>query len=187
MAEYQRLAGEMVDLARRNQWTAVDRLLVKLDATGQPHNPEVLMVYAQSAARRGDMALAKRYLERTLEAGEHEDAREWLTQIEERYSPVLLAADLPANYRLTPAKMPFEPEQSGAVRFAQNAILVDSLFRGLLPRGTYTFHPYGKQQGDGVFEIEVRGGRRSIDLRSHELPTKKDRRQRQKIDRKLAR
>lgn len=186
MAEYQRLADEMLGHARRGHWGAVERLLLKIEATGQPHTQEVLVIFAQSSARKGNLFDTKEQLEHALEIRDDEEIRTWLNRIDAVYSPVLLAADLPANYRLTTERKPFQLEERGAVEYAQVQILENSYFKGLLPRGSYTFGPYGQTEGNGVFPIEVRGGRTSIDLRTKDEPTAKDRRKRAKIDKLVA-
>lgn len=186
MAEYKRLETEILGLAQRGHWSAVDRLLEKLEDTGQPHTQEALVVYAQAASRRGDIFVAKQRLEQALSVRPDSDIDAWLQRIHDDYSPVLLAADLPANYRLTPERLPFLVEARSAVAFAQQAIIDESLFQGLLPRGNYTFHPYGQTEGNAVIPLEVRGGRRSIDLRTKDEPTAADRRKRARIDKKLS-
>lgn len=186
IAEYKRIEDEMILLAKRGNWGAIERMQPRLEATGQPYTPRVLVVLAQASANRGDILATRQFVETALEAGSDDELEAWVERLDKEYSPVLLAADLPANYRLTPGQMPFQPEQRAAVTFAQQQILEQSVFEGLLPRGSYRFAPYGQTEGDGVFALEVRGGRRSIDLRTKDEPTAADRRKRARIDRKLA-
>lgn len=185
-AEYQRLSDEMVRMAKAGNWTAVERSFSRMETIGHPHTFRVLVNAAHAARERGDIGLAR---ERLLEADQLEtdpDVKQWLWSIQQDYAPVFVAADLPANYRLVPAAMPFVPDKRRAVLFAQGQVVEDSAFKGLLPKGQYTFRPFEEEGGGHVFTFDLRRERPTIDLRTRETPTRRDRRRRARIDKRLA-
>jgi hypothetical protein len=186
-AEYLRLSEEMDRSATRANWVAVERLFAKLDEMGQPHTYAVLINAAQAARAVGDLATAKARLLQAHALKEDRSVAEWLWQIQEQYGPVLLAADLPANYRLVPKAMPFNPEHRRAVEFAQSRVLADSYFDGLLPLGQYVFAPYEPAADAVVFAFEARQNRQRFDVRTKDEPTRRDRKRRERIDRRLER
>jgi hypothetical protein len=185
-AEYVRLAEEMGRKAKKNNWVAVERTFGKLDAMGIPHSFTVLWNAAHAARHRGDILAARERLKKAAKIEENEDVANWLWDIQQDYGPVMVAADLPANYRLVPKKMPFEPTKRKAVEFGVKQVLENSYFDGLLPRGVYTFEPLGAPDDSPLsFDFTLRADRQRFDLRTREEPTRADRRKRARIDRKL--
>ena len=185
LAEYRRLSDELARAAKRNNWTAVDRLLQQLDDIGHPHTLAVLKIAAEANTVEGNVTGALGRLTTASMLDPDPVVTERLATLRATYGPVFLAADLPANYRLAPQSMPFEPERRAAVQFAVEQMREHGVYDGVLPHGTYVFAPYGVTSGPGVFRIDVRGDRRSIDLRTHEVITGADRRKRARIDRKI--
>ncbi len=185
-AEYVRLAEEMARQAKRNNWVAVERTYGKLDAMGLPHTFTVLWNAAHAARNQGNILAARERLKAAAKIEEKKELTDWLWDIQQDYGPVMVAADLPANYRLVPKKMPFEPEKRKAVEFGVEKVLEDSYFDGLLPRGIYTFEPLNAaDDSPRSFQFTLRADRQRFDLRTHEEPTRADRRKRARIDRKL--
>lgn len=174
-------------MAKVGNWPAVERSFVRLEAMGFPHTFKVLVNAAYSAREIGDIALAKERLHaaRTLEADKAVD--EWLWSIQQEYAPLMVAADLTDNYRLIPGAMPFSPEHRRAVEFAVEKVEEDGRFDGLLPKGTYTFEPFDESAPRPSFTFDLTHERPSVDLRTHPGPTKRDRRKRARIDKKMAR
>lgn len=186
-AEYQRLSEEMDRAAKRTNWVAVERLFASLEAMGQPHTFTVFVQAAQAARGQGDTATAKARLLKAAAIREDREVLDWLWQIQKEYGPVMLAADLPANYRLTTEAMPFNPEHRKSVEYAQNQVIEASMFDGLIPRGSYRFAPYRVEADSLVFDFEVRENPRRIDIRTKDEPTRADRKKRERIDRRIAR
>ncbi|MCB9674097.1 MAG: hypothetical protein H6737_03220 [Alphaproteobacteria bacterium] len=186
-AEYVRLAEEMYRATKRNNWTAVERLYGQLDEMGMPHTFQVLTNAAHAARNRGDITTAR---VRLIEASRIQDSKEikdWLWDIQNDFGPVKLAADLPANYRLECPGMPFEPLHRKAVEFAQQEIMEKSYFEGILPRTDYVFRPYGESdESRRTFKFSLRADKQTFDLRTHDEPTRADRKKRERIDRKIA-
>jgi hypothetical protein len=183
-AEYVRLSEEMYRAAKRNNWVAAERLYGKLDEMGMPHTFAVMVSGAHAARFRGDMTTARARLQQAAKIEESKEVMAWLWDIQNDYGPVKLAADLPANYRLECVSMPFEPEQRKAVEFAQQEILEKSYFEGILPRTEYVFKPFS---GDSPsFPFTLRADKQTFDLRTHEVPTGRDRKKRARIDKKIS-
>ena len=185
-AEYVRLAENMAMHAKRNNWVAVERTFQKLDEMGLPHTFTVLWNAAHAARNQGNIMGARDHLRAAAKLEEKKEVADWLWDIQQDYGPVMVAADLPANYRLIPEKMPFEPEKRKAVEYGVNEVLVDSYFDGLLPRGVYTFEPLDAPEGSPLsFRFTLRADRQRFDLRTHDEPTRADRKKRERIDKKL--
>lgn len=174
-------------MAEAGNWLAVERSFGRLDALGSPHTFDVLVNAAFSARERGDITLARKRLHDADALGDDPQVDEWLWTIEKDYAFVLVAADLMANYRLLPEQMPFSPEHRRAVQFAMQKVEHDGIFNGLLPKGAYRFEPVVPSERARTYAFDLRTERKSIDLRTKEGPTKRDRRRRARLDRKLAR
>ncbi|MEZ4323315.1 MAG: hypothetical protein R3F61_37975 [Myxococcota bacterium] len=186
-AEYVRLAEEMDRAVKRNNMVQVERLFEKLDTMGLPHSFPVLVNAAHAARSEGDILTAKKRLSDAQRLQESEDIVRWLWDIQNDYGPVMVAADLPDNYRLECKQMPFEPEHRRAVQYAQERVLEDSFFEGLLPRGEYVFRSYGApDDSPRTFAFTLRADRQRFDLRTKDVPTRGDRKKRARIDRRVS-
>ena len=186
-AEYVRLAEELNKAMTRNNWVAVERLFGKLEEIGVPHTRSALYNAGLAAMQRGNIAEAKARLIAAQKLQETDDVGDLLWTIQRSYGPVMLAADLPANYRLKCEVMPFSTIERTAVIFAKQSVLEDSFFEGLIPRGEYVFGPYLDESEGPSFEFTLRADRQRFDLRTREEPTGSDRKKRARIDRKIAR
>lgn len=187
-AEYIRLTEEMENQAARNNWAAVERNFRQLEDTDHPIDPVVWITAAHSARDRGDITSANARLKQADALTDDEAVDDWLQEILNGYGQVWLAADLTDNYRLRAVEMPFAPEQRKAVEFAQQEVFETSSFQGLLPNGKYVFEPYEPDLADHRYEFEAsRTNPRKFDVRTHDVPTRRERRKRAKIDRKVAR
>jgi len=186
-AEYVRLAEELNKAMTRNNWVAVERLFGKLEAVGVPHTRTPLYNAGLAAMQRGEIAVARSRLIAAQKLEETDDVGELLWTIQRSYGPVMLAADLPANYRLECEVMPFGTIERAAVKFAKQSVLEDSYFEGLIPRGEYSFQPYLEDSEGPSFKFTLRADRQRFDLRTREEPTGADRKKRARIDRKIAR
>ncbi len=186
-AEYRRLSEEMDRMAKAGNWNAVEYSFSRLDALGVPHSFKVLLHAAFAAREAGDMALAKERLHAAAALRQDPAVEEWLWSIQRDYVPVLVAADLLANYRLVPEQLPFSPEHRRAVQFAMRKVEEDGYFKGLLPKGVYHFRPFLDDDPGRRFTLDLRRERQSVDLRTRLGPTKRDRRRRKRLDRRLER
>lgn len=182
--EYRRISEDMHRMAKAGNWLAVERSFLRLEKLGSPHTVKVLLDAAYSARERGDMTVARQRLHQASRIGENPKVAAWLWDIEKQYAPVTVAADLLDNYRLVPEAMPFSPEHRRVVQVAMERVRQDGYFSGLLPKGAYRFEPYVNGEGR-VYRFDLNTDRSSIDLRTKDEPTGRDRRRRARLDRRL--
>jgi hypothetical protein len=137
-AEYVRLQQELEKLSARNAWSGVERTYTALVATGLPPTFQDHLFGAHSARSMGDVTSARARLLAANALREDREVLDWLWEIDSNYGLVYLAAD-PGTANLVADVMPFEPDQSQAVLFAQQQVTDTGTFEGYLPQGKYTF------------------------------------------------
>lgn len=157
MAEYERIGEEMKTLAARNAWDGVERSYESLLQTGIPLTAEQHYYGAQAAAKAGDVAKSRERAMKALEVEDDQTYHEWIHRIDQNYGPVSLMGD-PGKVTLSIDKMPFEPYQAAAVKFAEQKVSQTGSFEGLLPAGTYKFGPMSLRVLPGVHteRIDIR-------------------------------
>ena len=140
-AEYVRLSREMQSRAERNAWSGVERTYQAILANGVPPSQEDHLLAARAAKQAGDAKSVRDRLALAIELGENLEAYDWAWEFDSSYGRVELAADV-GTHELVPAAMPFQPDLSASVRFAQAQLQETGTFNGFLPQGNYTFGPY---------------------------------------------
>ena len=152
-AEHQRLQAEMLRLASRNAWQGVEQNfeeLLTLQDRGEVLTVQDWMLGVHAARGIGNMTACRHRLVMGLEIQANEESQVWLTQIDDTYAQVTLSADRVLSPTLSPAVMPFIPDQRKAIEWAQGQVAESRDFEGLLPAGTYSY-------GEESFEV-VGGG-----------------------------
>jgi len=167
-AEHHRALEEMRRLSGRNAWTGVERnfqLLLKLEEKGEPLTAEDWMLGAQAARAMGNMTKCRDRLAASVRISPEREAVDLLSEIDRTYGLVNLVSDSGMDVVLSPAAMPFIPDQRKSIESAQAAVQESGSFEGLLPSGTYTFgaEEFVLSAGTAVVEIQLEslGGRDS--------------------------
>ena len=136
-AEYVRLSHEMQRLAQKGHWEGVERAYLGARATGVDLSFLDHMSGVQAALARGDVASGRtRLLAARVLRDDDPEVIESLWSIDTAFARVALKADPGAT--LSIAAMPFDPQQSRAITYAQAAVQESGAFVGLLPEGVYT-------------------------------------------------
>jgi hypothetical protein len=148
----------MLRLASRNAWQGVEQNfeeLLTLQDRGEVLTVQDWMLGVHAARGIGDMTSCRDRLVKVLSIQDNDESRVWLSQIDDTYARVALTADRVLSPSLSPAVMPFIPDQRKAIEWAQAQVTESRNFDGLLPAGTYT---YGEES------FEVVGGGEALDL-----------------------
>jgi hypothetical protein len=144
-AEHIRLTEEMRRLSKRNAWKGVEAAFVELeqlrDKRGVELSYEDYWLGAQSARAMGDINAVYNRLKAAAKADGTREVIEWLSDLDANYGQVTLESKKKEEVALTPAAMPFAPDQRAAIEAAQALIASDGEYQGLLPKGAYTFGP----------------------------------------------
>jgi len=159
-AEHHRALEEMRRLSGRNAWSGVERnfqLILKLQDMGESPTAEDWMLGAQAARAMGNMTECRERLASSVRISPEREAVDLLSEIDRTYGLVDLAAEKGVDATLTPAAMPFVPDQRKAIESAQKAVKEDLSFEGLLPAGTYTYggEEFVLNAGTEVVEIQL--------------------------------
>lgn len=167
VAEVARLQSEMQRLASRETWSGVEGLyhrLLALESKGIELTYAEHMLGAQAARALGNVAATRTRLLRALALWETSLARNWLTEIDQRYGTVSVRVPnrQRESYTLAISQMPFQSDQRFAIDFARDAILEDAFFEGYIPIGQYTLGEVGfTVTADQPVELELSGRRRA--------------------------
>ena len=138
-AERARISEDMDKLVQRQVWPGAERKFVELAALGVPLSVEEYVAGATAARELGDVEQARA---RLREAARIKGSREivaWLTDIDNNYGHVVLVSVPARTAELAVGAPPFDPNQRKAVDAAIRLAKQDGEFRGLLPKGDYTF------------------------------------------------
>ena len=143
-AEHIRLSEEMARLTKRSAWRGVEAAYLKmleLEKDGVVLSYENHWFGAQAARSLGDVTSTYQRVKRAFTVDRTEEARTFIQDINAHYAPVDLKIDPkyegPAG--LTVAMLPFEPDQRAAIQAAQEKVVAERGFTGLLPLGEYAF------------------------------------------------
>jgi hypothetical protein len=167
VAEVARLQSEMQRLASRETWGGVEGLyhrLLDLESEGVELTYAEHMLGAQAARALGNVAATRSRLLRALALWETSLARNWLTEIDQRYGTVSVRVPnrQRESYTLAISQMPFQSDQRFAVDFARDTILEDAVFEGYIPIGQYTLGEIEfTVTADQPVELELSGRRRA--------------------------
>jgi hypothetical protein len=165
-AEYYRLSEELERLTQRGAWAGVERTFRACLQTGVSLSFDDYLGGAYSARFIGDVSATRDRLMAANEIREDKDTLDWIWDIDSNYGLVFVAGDV-GTVELTPASMPFNPDQARAVTYAIEQVSETGQFEGLLPKGKYTFSTI-------TVQVEPRVQTTRIDLRSDaDRPTKK--------------
>lgn len=145
-AEMARLMEEMDKLADKNAWTGVERAYTKAVALGDP-GFDAHLFGAQSARALGMTFDAVRRLQRARTLQDDDGVRADLEALEAAFARVKITSEREENPALTPATMPFAPDQRASIEYAQATFAETGAFTGMLPMGTYTL-------GDTTFTLD---------------------------------
>jgi len=141
-AEHHRLQEEMQRLSGRNAWSGVERgfqSLLELQEEGEELTAGDWAMGAQAARALGDITKCHYRLTMAVSMEGDRELVDLLSEIDTVYSTVRLSTDRTSAAELSPAMMPFVPDQRGAIELAQASITENRSFEGLLPAGNYTF------------------------------------------------
>ncbi len=152
-AEHHRVQEEMRRLLGRSAWAGVERgfqTLLELREEGEELTGSDWAMGAKASRALGDITRCHYRLTMAVALDGDRELIDLLIELDAVYSTVRLSTDRTSSAELTPAMMPFVPDQRGSIELAQASILESRSYEGLLPVGTYTF-------GNETFEI-VSGG-----------------------------
>ena len=156
-AEYDRLMDEINNFSERQLWKGVEKSYEELLALNGVEVPfEAHMAAAQSARSVGDMGACLSRLLRAQSLQRTEELDSWIMEINQTYGRVQLVVTPPRPVEMTPAQMPFAPDQRRAVELAQKSLREDGVFIGMLPVGDYNIagRQFDVTQGVGT-QIEL--------------------------------
>lgn len=138
-AEHIRLSEDIEQLANRQLWPGVEKKYAELEKLGVDLTYKDLMHGAYSARAMGNAASAYDRLKLAAKVDGTKEVVDWLFTIDANYGQVELLATPPRGVALLLVEMPFDPDQRRSVEAAMEIVKRDGGFRGLLPRGTYTY------------------------------------------------
>ena len=143
-AEHTRLTEEMRKLAKRNAWHGVEKQyqsMLDLQKDGVVLTYEDHMKGAEAARELGRITDVYNRLQSARVQQKGEEVRSWLREIESNYGMALLVRDdrYSGDTELAPSAMPFDPAKRAAIGAAQQALVDEGRYEGLLPHGDYTF------------------------------------------------
>lgn len=147
-AEHTRVSEEMRKLAQRNAWGAVEsqfQKLVALQASGEVLSVMELSLGIQAAQNLGDITAARARLAQAIKIQPTPEFQGALNDIDANYGHVKLAYDkrYGSDRTIVAAVPPFAPDQRAAIAIANNIVLAERDYDGLLPAGDYTVGTHG--------------------------------------------
>ena len=139
-AEIVRIYEDMQKFKKRGNWEAVERKyleMLKYKKANPKHEMHILG--AQASSEKGDIGTTYERLELALAIEEVSETRTWIDSITSSYLRVdiTVSNDYTKIPDLTPAAMPFFPDQQQAIAFAQQQLQSTGKFKGMLPLGEY--------------------------------------------------
>lgn len=164
-AEHVRVSEEMRKLAQRNAWSAVEsqfQKLIVLQASGEVLTMQELTLGIQAAQNLGDITAARSRLSQIVKIEATPDAMHQLEEIDANYGHVKIAYDqrYGADRTIVAKVPPFAPDQRAAIAIANNIVLADRDYDGLLPAGDYTVgtHDFTVSAGKDTGSVTVSPG-----------------------------
>jgi hypothetical protein len=136
-AERLRLEEEMKKLAQRNAWTGVERNYEALLALGIDLPFDDHAVGAQAARSLGKTLEVYERLQRARKIKETPEIVQEMEAIDSSYGRVDLKGSERFLPQVTPAVMPFAPDQRKSIEWATQVMTNTGSFRGMLPLGDY--------------------------------------------------
>ncbi len=145
-AEAERLRDELVRMAERNTWTAVDRAYRGLVGLGTPMAATDHLLGGQAAMASGDPLLAWYRYRRAeppvpstsqADADAYENAWREASNLEARFGKVALCVGPKRVPVLVRPEMPFAQQERDAITHVADALRTAKCHRGLLPVGAY--------------------------------------------------
>lgn len=142
-AEHTRVSEEMRKLAQRNAWAAVEsqfQKLVALQSSGEVLSVMELSLGIQAAQNLGDITAARARLAQAIKIQPTPEFQGAMNEIDANYGHVKLAYDkrYGSDRTIVAAVPPFAPDQRAAIAIANNIVLGEHDYDGLLPAGDYT-------------------------------------------------
>lgn len=164
-AEHTRVSEEMRKLAQRNAWGAVEaqfQKLVVLQASGEVLTMQELQLGIQAAQNLGDITSARSRLSQVVKIDATPEFIQALADIDANYGHVNVAYDARygADRTIIAVVPPFAPDQRAAIAIANNIVLADKDYDGLLPAGDYTVgtHSFSIAAGKDTGSVTVSPG-----------------------------
>jgi len=138
-AEADRLSGDIRSLATRQVWAGVERKYGQALALEVPLEADIHLTAAYAARERGDLIAVYERLTRAAERKASREIVDWLWDLDHNFGRVHLVADRKGTAELTAKQMPLDPNRRQAVVAAVAQAEATGSFKGLLPRGQYSF------------------------------------------------
>jgi len=138
-AEADRLSGEIRSLAGRQVWAGVERKYGQALALQGVLESDVHLTAAYAARERGDLLSVYERLSRAAEVKPTKEVVDWLWDLDHNFGRVNLIADRKGTAELKVKQMPLDPNRRQAVVAAIAQAEETGDFKGLLPRGEYSF------------------------------------------------
>jgi hypothetical protein len=165
-AEAERLRDEIVRMAERNTWPAVDRAYRSLVALDVPMTAIDHLLGGQAAMAAGDPLLAWYRYRRAppavpasepADAEAYESAWREASNIEARYGKVALCVGPKRLPVLVRPEMPFAQQERDAIGRVADAPRTTRCHRGLLPIGAYELDGqlFDVVAGDGWVVVDI--------------------------------
>jgi hypothetical protein len=139
MAEVHRISDEIRALGRRQIWSGVERKYLQLLKLEKSTPSDVHLVAAYSARERGELLSVYDRLSRAAQGKATQTVVDWLWDLDHNYGRVELIADRRRTAKLVANEMPLDPSPRKAVQTAIEVCDETGKFKGLLPRGGYSF------------------------------------------------
>lgn len=140
MAEYQRISAELEKLSKRQIWEGVEKQFLKLEALAVSIEYEHYLLGAQSSQEMGNIYVALQRLKRARSIKKRKSTQDWIDNIEREYGLVNIEVSSRRKRKtanIIPANPPLDPVKIGAINFAQQKIVSEGIFYGMLPLGQY--------------------------------------------------
>ena len=140
MAEYQRISADMEKLSKRQIWEGVEKQFVKLEALSVSIEYNHYLLGAQSSQEMGNIYVALQRLKRAKGIKKRQSTQDWIDNIEREYGLVNIEVSSRRKRKtakIIPANPPLDPVKIGAINFAQQQIVSEGTFYGMLPLGKY--------------------------------------------------
>jgi hypothetical protein len=138
-AEHIRLSEDLEQLASRQLWPGVEKKFLELQKLGVEMTYEDLLHGAWAARALGNTQAAYDRLKMAAKIKGTREVVDWLFTIDANYGLVELLASPPRGVSLEVPEMPFDPDQRICVETAMDHVKKEGTFKGLLPKGNYTF------------------------------------------------
>jgi hypothetical protein len=138
-AEAERIADEILKLARRRVWAGVERKYGQLIALEQAVASTVHLTAAYSARESGNLLLVYERLIRAAQIKPSREVVDWLWDLDHNYGRVELVVDRRRTAELQVDSLPLDPNRRKVIESAIAICKDKGSFTGLLPRNTYVF------------------------------------------------